>query len=188
MPDFFMPKDLEGNLPREMRHPTVEGLRMVGRGIIEFLHYYFGPGWSKSQELFFLTTDTSPVALGAGATAIGASSGISKEADFIADRIGHHVRLNATPEDTTLRAITFDMTDGSTDRTLNHPNPIHNFAGAGTGQRPLIFTKAKLFPRTTDISYQFNNLSAGAAVDVFWTLIGYREFDLDELNISARSR
>lgn len=185
---FFMPRDLGRELPRHLRHPTVLGLQLVGRGMVEFMHYYFGPGWGKSQELWFLTTDTSPVALGNGATNVAASSNVSKEADFIADRIGHHVRLNATPEDTTLRAITYDMIDGATDRTLTHPNPVHNFASAGTGQRPLIFTKAKMFPRTTSIRYRFNNLAVGAAVDVFWTLVGYREFELDELNITSRSR
>jgi hypothetical protein len=157
--------------------------RLGGR-LIGMLTRVFGALAARNEEIYWYSIQ---VTLGneIGDDAVG-SVNITQEADFVLSKLMATVKDGTTGVVDASPSIEISLRDGSTDRDLQD-NPMHVQNMFGTGQRPAIAPKNRLFRRNSSIQATFQQLKAPTNDQVielgFW---GWKIFDEAALNLTTR--
>lgn len=169
-------------------HPLLGGIRQLAAAVTQELAQLFGVRLDRNEETAWLTFQTTPAVIGAGAVANRQIMQVGQEADFVAVGACVFVSNGATPPIVQPNALRFQIIDGSTNRQFMRATiPIsflsETLGGASAGSRPWFLPKPRIFSRNSNVIWLFDNVNA-AQVSVDVAFFGYRIYDQDALDLT----
>lgn len=166
--------------------------------IIDGLHNIFGFQYSDNEEHYIYQIELAIANAAAVGTVIRGGINIGQESDFICTRVTSSTRVDATgipvPPGTGWGADASGVNDapfemlirnGGSDRQLSN-EPVDAFAAYGTnGGLPGIWSKPRLFQRSTRLQLELTLLKVAAAASTARVLFhGFKIYDTSSLDLT----
>lgn len=175
--------------PPQHAVPLVPALQQLAGSINENIRQIFGIRLDRNEEFAFLTPDTTPTAVLAGATGQRIIFTVGQESDFVATGIVCSADLQDTPPTLVTNAFRFQIRDGSTNRELQRSSLPQGFVAASVpgfstaGSQPFFLPKPRIFSRNSNVILIVDNVQ-GANINLDWSFFGYRIYDIDALDLT----
>lgn len=178
-----------GQQQQQMVMPPMAGIDRLAASINENLRQLLGVRLDRNEETAWLTPDTTPTAMVAGATGQRMIFTVGQEADFVATGIVVQADDQASPPVLLQNAFRWAIRDGSTNRELQRADMPQGFLATSVagfvaaGSQPFFLSKPRIFSRNSNVIVTLDNVQ-GANINVDWAFFGYRIYDVDALDLT----